>query len=146
MHPRLKSSASGVTKLTRSISSRANHPLTDSHEEPTKQALSINMGYCPFCIIKDAYPAVKPPTYASEIWHPDQIYRRNPGSLKAFFILRKPHAMAFVDQLPPTRGHVLVCPTAHTRRDGGKKRTTELDSRLAAEVNLPQGLHGDKKN
>jgi hypothetical protein len=36
-----------------------------------EEALSINMGYCPFCIIKDAYPAVKPSAYTSEMWPPD---------------------------------------------------------------------------
>ncbi|KAK4134447.1 HIT-like protein [Trichocladium antarcticum] len=67
---------------------------------------------CPFCHIAAIYPPydpVSPPAQTSLLLNPDLTFP-NPAT---FVVLSTPHLIAFLDIMPLSLGHVLVCPRPH---------------------------------
>ena len=71
---------------------------------------------CPFCLIAASFPPFdprQPPTSspdATRDQHPLDPGRVSPP---AYVVLSTPTLMAFLDILPLSRGHLLLCPRAH---------------------------------
>ncbi|TLS24393.1 hypothetical protein PpBr36_09056 [Pyricularia pennisetigena] len=72
-------------------------------------------GRCPFCNISNQYvpydPQAPPPA-SSEAISPART-RTDPDT---FLLLSTPLLVAFLDIMPLSRGHVLLCPRAHRRK------------------------------
>ncbi|TLD28664.1 hypothetical protein PspLS_04246 [Pyricularia sp. CBS 133598] len=72
-------------------------------------------GHCPFCNISNQYlpydPKAPPPA-TSESISPART-RSDPDT---FVLLSTPLLVAFLDIMPLSRGHVLLCPRAHRRK------------------------------
>jgi hypothetical protein len=90
---------------------------------------------CPFCTIARAYPS--PPTAptsstelssspsypSSSIPQSDSLLQYVPSTVdvektspSCFLVLSSPHVVAFLDILPMTRGHLLVCVRGHREK------------------------------
>ncbi|KAK1771612.1 HIT-like domain-containing protein [Phialemonium atrogriseum] len=67
---------------------------------------------CPFCLIASKYPPfdpTKPPNQSARSLDPDAT---SPAP-SAFVVLSTPLLVAFLDILPLSTGHVLLCPRSH---------------------------------
>ncbi|KAI6351397.1 hypothetical protein MCOR25_009957 [Pyricularia grisea] len=72
-------------------------------------------GHCPFCNISNQYQPYDPqapPPASSESISPART-RSDPDT---FVLLSTPLLVAFLDIMPLSRGHVLLCPRAHRRK------------------------------
>ncbi|KIV88944.1 hypothetical protein PV10_08570 [Exophiala mesophila] len=84
---------------------------------------------CPFCIISVTYPPIDPldatsPTTTSSSSSPLSPTKLEPPS---FILLTTPHAIAFLDIMPLTRGHVLVAPRHHRVKLGDMSPTESAE-------------------
>jgi diadenosine tetraphosphate (Ap4A) HIT family hydrolase len=61
---------------------------------------------CPFCVISAAHAPYDP-------LHPPQTISPTLTTPASFIALSTPHLIAFLDILPLSRGHLLLCPRAH---------------------------------
>ncbi|CAJ2512689.1 Uu.00g008080.m01.CDS01 [Anthostomella pinea] len=80
---------------------------------------------CPFCNIISAYPPFPPsapPSSTSPAIDPSKL------APAAFIVLSTPTLVAFLDIMPLSSGHVLLCPRAH------KPKLTDVSTREAAEL------------
>ncbi|KAI4864169.1 HIT-like domain-containing protein [Hypoxylon rubiginosum] len=80
---------------------------------------------CPFCNIAAAYPPFEsssPPPASSPSLDPDKL------TPSAFIVLSTPSLVAFLDILPLSHGHLLLCPRAH------RPKLTDVTAREAAEL------------
>ncbi|RYP32375.1 hypothetical protein DL767_005240 [Monosporascus sp. MG133] len=80
---------------------------------------------CPFCAIAATYspfPPSSPPPADSPSLSPTRL------SPSAFVVLSTPTALAFLDILPLSRGHLLLCPRAH------RSKLTDVTAAEAAEL------------
>ncbi|KAI8962972.1 HIT-like protein [Daldinia sp. FL1419] len=82
---------------------------------------------CPFCSISTSYtpfpPTLPPPADSPSI---DPFHLAPP----AFVVLSTPTLIAFLDILPLSRGHLLLCPRAH------RPKLTDVTSHEAAELGV----------
>ncbi|KAI1655171.1 HIT-like protein [Daldinia decipiens] len=82
---------------------------------------------CPFCSISSTYspfPPDQPPPTDSPSIDPFQL------APPAFVVLSTPTLVAFLDILPLSRGHLLLCPRAH------RSKLTDVTSHEAAELGV----------
>ncbi|KAI2780554.1 HIT-like protein [Daldinia loculata] len=82
---------------------------------------------CPFCSISSSYspfPPDQPPPANSPSIDPFQL------APPAFVVLSTPTLVAFLDILPLSRGHLLLCPRAH------RSKLTDVTSHEAAELGV----------
>jgi diadenosine tetraphosphate (Ap4A) HIT family hydrolase len=80
---------------------------------------------CPFCSIAsayDPYEPTSPPTTDSALINPEKVA---PAS---FIVLSTPTLLAFLDILPLSRGHLLLCPRRHA------SKLTDVNTSEAAEL------------
>jgi hypothetical protein len=96
---------------------------------------------CPFCTIAEAYP---PPTTSSSLSASSSpssesslsdLARFVPETVdvqkiqpSCFLVLSSPHVMAFLDILPMTLGHLLVCVRGH------REKIADVDSEEGREI------------
>ncbi|RYO95518.1 hypothetical protein DL764_007678 [Monosporascus ibericus] len=88
-------------------------------------ALPASDAPCPFCAIAATYspfPPTSPPPADCPSLSPTRL------SPSAFVVLSTPTALAFLDILPLSRGHLLLCPRAH------RPKLTEVTAAEAAEL------------
>lgn len=85
---------------------------TDPADLPTTKDFSPR---CPFCVISVTYPPVDPVSAASSSSSPQVAAALASDKLDppSFVLLTTAHAIAFLDIMPLTRGHVLVAPRHH---------------------------------
>ncbi|KAI0206546.1 HIT domain-containing protein [Astrocystis sublimbata] len=82
---------------------------------------------CPFCTIVQTYPPYPPstpPSPSSPILSPLKL---TPSS---FIILSTPLLIAFLDIMPLSPGHILLCPRSHTQK------LSDVSSHEASELGL----------
>ncbi|KAL1840279.1 hypothetical protein VTJ49DRAFT_657 [Mycothermus thermophilus] len=82
---------------------------------------------CPFCHIAATYPPydpAQPPPPTSSLLSPDATFPQ-PAT---FIILSTPHLIAFLDIMPLSQGHVLLCPRSH------RPKLTDVHPSEAAEL------------
>ncbi|KAI0126259.1 HIT domain-containing protein [Xylariales sp. AK1849] len=82
---------------------------------------------CPFCNISDAYPPydpASPPASKSSLLDPDKVA---PAS---FLVLSTATLLAFLDILPLSQGHLLLCPRRHA------SKLTDVSASEAAELGV----------
>ncbi|ORY57445.1 HIT-like domain-containing protein [Pseudomassariella vexata] len=68
---------------------------------------------CPFCVIASAYPYFdpnSPPNPSDDDVDPDKV---SPAS---FIVLSTPTLLAFLDIMPLSPGHLLLCPRRHAQK------------------------------
>lgn len=89
-------------------------------------AVSLEHG-CPFCHIAKTFPTYNPtvPPHAS---HPSISPASTEPQPAAFVILSTPIVVAFLDILPLSRGHVLLCPRKH------RHKLTEVSAEESAQL------------
>ncbi|KAK3318828.1 HIT-like domain-containing protein [Apodospora peruviana] len=84
---------------------------------------------CPFCHIATVYPSyhpVSPPSSEATILHPEATSPQ-PAT---FVVLSTPLLIAFLDIMPLSFGHVLLCPRSH------RSKLTDATPTEAAELGL----------
>ncbi|KAI1376991.1 HIT-like protein [Hypoxylon crocopeplum] len=82
---------------------------------------------CPFCNISTTYvpfPPDQPPPSSSPSLDPSQL------APAAFIVLSTPSLVAFLDILPLSHGHLLLCPRAH------RPKLTDVTPQEAAELGM----------
>ncbi|KAI1804918.1 HIT-like protein [Daldinia bambusicola] len=82
---------------------------------------------CPFCAIAQSYPPFppsSPPPSSSPSLSPSKL------APPAFVVLSTPSLVAFLDIMPLSPGHLLLCPRPHRRK------LTDVAPREAAELGL----------
>ncbi|KAK4150773.1 Hit family protein 1 [Chaetomidium leptoderma] len=82
---------------------------------------------CPFCHISSVFPAYNPadpPAPTSSVINPD-LTSPQPAT---FIILSTPHLVAFLDIMPLSLGHILLCPRPHRPKltDASPAESAEL--------------------
>ncbi|KAF6836379.1 hit domain-containing protein [Colletotrichum plurivorum] len=89
----------------------------DSGVEPPESS-------CPFCIIADEYPPYEPTD------PPEDDMTLDPHRIPtpAFVVLSTPTLIAFLDILPLSRGHLLLCPRTH------RPKLTDASAEESAEM------------
>ncbi|KAI1190476.1 HIT domain-containing protein [Nemania serpens] len=96
--------------------------MADSPFDPT---ILPQDGSCPFCSIAHTYPSFppeRPPSPDSASLDP---FKLAPAS---FVVLSTPMLMAFLDIMPLSHGHLLLCPRAH------KPKLSDVSPEEAAEL------------
>lgn len=81
-----------------------------THFDPSTTPLSDEP--CPFCVIADTYPAfdpAAPPRQSARSLDPEAT---SPAP-STFVVLSTPLLVAFLDILPLSTGHLLLCPRSH---------------------------------
>ncbi|KAK8062496.1 Adenylylsulfatase HINT3 [Apiospora hydei] len=80
---------------------------------------------CPFCTIANTYPTYDPATPPG----PDEpSLDPSKAAPASFVVLSTPTLLAFLDILPLSHGHLLLCPRRHA------PKLTDVDAREAAEL------------
>ncbi|KAK4170086.1 HIT-like domain-containing protein [Cladorrhinum sp. PSN259] len=93
----------------------------------TASTTSSHDGSCPFCTIAKVYtpyPPQIPPQPTSSSISP-ALTSPNPST---FLLLSTPHLIAFLDIMPLSPGHLLLCPRSH------RPKLTDVTPREAAEL------------
>ena len=111
-----------VSKSTPKSSSYSLPPSTSLHPSynPTMTTFTPfhpSPRSCPFCAISALYPPLHPYRTSpdSPQWTPQNLpYQQNPS----YLLLSTPDAIAFLDIMPLTKGHVLVVPRRHVVKMG----------------------------
>ncbi|KAL2153568.1 hypothetical protein VTH82DRAFT_4723 [Thermothelomyces myriococcoides] len=83
---------------------------------------------CPFCHIASVFPPydpTDPPAYSSPLLQPERTAPQQPAT---FLILSTAHLVGFLDIMPLSAGHVLLCPRAH------RPKLTDVTPAEAAEL------------
>lgn len=101
----------------------------DSAAQPSNPASTSTSSeqddHCPFCRISTLYPPydpVSPPLSTSSTLSPD-LTSPNP---ETYILLSSPLVIAFLDIMPLSRGHLLLCPRRHAPKLTG---TTPSEAR-----------------
>lgn len=117
------------TPNTRSSSSPPPLPSPSSFDPglPPSQSATDTDAECPFCGISAVFPPynpAEPPPATSPLLNPD-LTAPQPS---AFIILSTPHLVAFLDIMPLSIGHVLLCPRPHRPKltDASPAESAEL--------------------
>ncbi|OLN88069.1 Hit family protein 1-like protein 1 [Colletotrichum chlorophyti] len=84
--------------------------------------------HCPFCAIADEYAPYDPTSPPQD----DQILDPNRIPTPAFIVLSTPTLIAFLDILPLSRGHLLLCPRTHRPKltDASPEESAEMGKYL----------------
>ena len=98
------------------------------HSQPSlSSSSSSSSSSCPFCHIAHTYPPYdprNPPPRTSPLLDP----ARTSPSPSTFLVLSTPRLVGFLDIMPLSRGHVLLCPRRH------RPRLTDTSPDEAAEL------------
>ncbi|KAJ4289398.1 hypothetical protein N0V88_006878 [Collariella sp. IMI 366227] len=87
-------------------------PSSSNSFDPSTPPPSSSSSDCPFCHISTIFPPYSPsspPPITSPLLNPD-LTTPNPST---FLLLSTPLLVAFLDIMPLSMGHILLCPRAH---------------------------------
>ncbi|KAI1201681.1 HIT domain-containing protein [Nemania serpens] len=96
--------------------------MSDSSFDPT---VLPQDGSCPFCSIAHTYPAFPPERPPAPDAAELDPFRLAPAS---FVVLSTPVLVAFLDIMPLSRGHLLLCPRSH------RPKLSDVSAEEAAEL------------